>query len=119
MRILVVEGSNIARKFITDMLGKLGYKDFLEAENGFVALHRLSDTDLILTGSKMPYMSGIELVKTVRQISDHSSTPVIMVTDEAVKSDVIEALTSGVNSYLVKPFSPSLLKEKISELVPT
>ena len=74
--------------------------------------------DVIITGWNMPEMSGIDFIRTVRSMPEIKDTPVLMVTTNAAKDDIVEALKAGVNSYVVKPFTPETMKEKIEAVLP-
>ena len=113
MKIMVVDDSKTMRNIQKGVLTQLGYKDFVEAGDGQDALSRVfaEKPDLILLDWNMPNMDGLTFLKAFR--SKDQDTTVIMVTTEAEKARVVEALKSGVNNYLVKPFTPDQLAEKI------
>ncbi len=115
MRILLIDDSKTMRNIQKSVLKQLGYTDLEEACDGQDALGKVESfkPDLCLVDWNMPVMDGLTFVKTFRQ-SD-KTTPLIMVTTEAEKSRVIEAIKAGVNNYVVKPFTPDLLSERISE----
>jgi len=120
MRIITVDDSSTMRRIIKNTLKKIGYGDnILEAENGKEALDVLStkDIDIIITDWNMPIMDGLTFVKKIRSDSKYNDTPIIMVTTEAAKEDIITALQSGVNNYVVKPFTPDVLKDKIETVL--
>ncbi len=120
MRIITVDDSSTMRRIIKNTLKKIGYgDDILEAENGREALDILStkDVDIIITDWNMPIMDGLTFVKRIRSDSKYDDTPIIMVTTEAAKEDIIAALQSGVNNYVVKPFTPDVLKDKIETVL--
>ena len=89
--------------------------DFDEAEDGVTAWEQLGKAqyDIILTDWNMPNMNGLDLVKKVRAGGPHQKTPIIMITTEGGKMEVITALKAGVNNYIVKPFNAAILKEKL------
>lgn len=119
MQVLVVDDSQIMRKIITGALKKLGVNDILEASNGQEAVEILgkpSDIGLVLMDWNMPTMTGIEAVKKIR--SDKVSIPVVMVTTEAEKEKVMEAIKSGANDYLIKPFNPKDIQGKLEKFLP-
>ncbi len=118
-KILVVDDSATIRRIIKNTLERIGYTDVVEAENGIDALTKLKEGDisLVLTDWNMPEMDGITLVKSIRASDKFGTVPVIMVTTEAEKNEVIEALQLGVNDYIVKPFTPDILKEKIEKVM--
>ena len=117
MKILIVDDSSTMRRIIGNVVMQLGFaKDnFDEAEDGVKAWKLLSEAhyDVILTDWNMPNMNGLELVKKVRSEGIHQKTPIIMITTEGGKGEVIIALKAGVNNYIVKPFNAEVLKEKL------
>ena len=115
MRILLIDDSKTARTIQRAVLGQLGYTDIEEACDGQDAIARLTvyKPDLILVDWSMPVMDGLEFVREFR--ATNQSTPVIMVTNETEKNKVIQAIQAGVNTYLVKPFTPELLAFRIQE----
>jgi two-component system, chemotaxis family, chemotaxis protein CheY len=117
MKALVVDDSMTIRRIVIKALGMVGISDATEAGDGAEAVKALSggSFDLILMDWNMPTMSGIEALKAIRQTGN--KTPVIMVTTEAEKSRVIEAIKSGANDYLVKPFSPDQLAAKVKTIM--
>ena len=116
MKILVVDDSSTMRRIITNVVLQLGYKNnnIMEAENGERAWELLNneEIDLVLTDWNMPVMSGLDLVKNIRGADSFKKLPIIMITTEGGKAEVITALKAGVNNYIVKPFTAALLKEK-------
>jgi len=115
MKFLVVDDSSTMRRIIKNSLKRIGFEDIDEAENGAEGLNKLSGVDIILTDWNMPEMDGLEFVKRVR--AQNASIPILMVTTNAAKDDIVEALKNGVNNYIVKPFTPETLKEKIDALL--
>lgn len=116
MKLLVVDDSSTMRRIIKNTLQRLGYEDILEAEHGAEAwaiLDANADIKVLITDWNMPEMNGLELVKKVRADSRFADIPIIMVTTEGGKAEVITALKAGVNNYIVKPFTPQVLKEKL------
>ncbi len=117
MRILIVDDSSTMRRIIGNVVQQLGFakEDFDEAEDGVKAWKMLNESqyDVILTDWNMPNMNGLELVKKVRSEGQHQKTPIIMITTEGGKGEVITALKAGVNNYIVKPFNADILKEKL------
>ena len=113
----IVNDSSTMRRIIGNVVMQLGFtKDsFDEAEDGVKAWKLLSESryDVILTDWNMPNMNGLELVKKVRSEGIHQKTPIIMITTEGGKGEVIIALKAGVNNYIVKPFNAEVLKEKL------
>ena len=119
MRFLVVDDSSTMRRIIINTLQKLGYQDITEAANGREGLERLSSgpVDMIITDWNMPEMTGIDFIRAVRTNAQHAALPVLMVTTNAAKDDIVEALRAGVSNYVVKPFTPDTIKEKIEAVL--
>jgi len=115
-----VDDSSTMRRIIKNTLARLDYKDVLEAEHGVQAWQLLcenNDIDVLITDWNMPEMNGLELVKKVRAEDKYTDMPIIMVTTEGGKAEVIVALKAGVNNYIVKPFTPAVLKEKLEDVL--
>lgn len=119
MRFLIVDDSSTMRRIIINTLTKLGYQDFVEASNGKEGVDKVASGDVgfVITDWNMPEMSGIDFVRTLRGMDGHGQTPVLMVTTNAAKDDIVEALRAGVNNYVVKPFTPDTMKEKIGAVL--
>jgi two-component system chemotaxis response regulator CheY len=119
MKILVVDDSLTMRRIIVNSLIRLGFKDTVEAENGRKAFDVVlkGGIDLVLTDWNMPEVSGLEFVQMIRKDETHKGIPILMITTNSGKEEVVDALKAGVNNYIVKPFTPETLKEKILELV--
>jgi two-component system chemotaxis response regulator CheY len=117
--IITVDDSSTMRRIIKNTLTKLGFSNILEAGNGVEGLDVLAknDVDLIITDWNMPEMDGLTFVKTLRSKDEYKETPILMVTTEAAKEDILTALRSGVNNYVVKPFTPDTLQEKVDKLL--
>jgi len=115
MKILVVDDFSTMRRIIKNILLEIGYHNVEEAEDGNAAMQKLrgGKFDFVITDWNMPNMSGLELLTAVRQDPSLMSTPVLMVTAEAAKENVISAVQAGVNNYIVKPFTAAVLKERI------
>lgn len=115
MKVLLIDDSKTMRNIQKSVLTQLGYTDIHEACDGQDALSRVGalQPDIILVDWNMPNMDGLTFVKQFRAIN--KTVPLIMVTTEAEKSRVIEAIKAGVNNYVVKPFTPDLLSQRISE----
>jgi two-component system chemotaxis response regulator CheY len=108
------------RRIIKNTLARLGYKDILEGADGLEGWAQMDanpDIDMLITDWNMPEMNGLELVKKVRADDRFKDTPIIMVTTEGGKTEVITALKAGVNNYIVKPFTPQILKEKLGAVM--
>ncbi len=118
IRILIVDDMSTMRRIIRTILNQLGYTNIDEAENGKQALAKLKKEkyDFVITDWNMPEMDGLSLVKAIRSDPELKHIPVLMVTAEAKKENVIQALKAGVNNYIVKPFTPEVLKEKIEKI---
>ncbi len=116
MKILLVDDSKTMRNIQKSVLSQLGHNEVIEASDGVDALSKVHGfkPDLLLVDWNMPNMDGLTFVRTYRaKIS--KTTPIIMVTTEAEKARVIEAIKAGVNNYVVKPFTPDLLSQRINE----
>ncbi|MDF2953988.1 MAG: CheY-like RECdomain [Thermodesulfobacterium sp.] len=118
IKILVVDDFATMRKIIKNILTQLGFRDIIEADDGTTALELLKKqkVDLIISDWNMPKMSGIDLLKAVRADENLKDIKFIMVTAEAQKENVVEAIKHGVNQYVVKPFTPETLKEKLEKV---
>jgi len=122
LKLLVVDDSSTMRRIIKNTLSRLGYEDVLEGEDGlqgWTVLNENPDVGMLITDWNMPEMNGLELVKKVRGDTRFSDLPIIMVTTEGGKAEVITALKAGVNNYIVKPFTPQVLKEKLAAVLGT
>ena len=122
LKFLIVDDSQTMRRIVANSLKNLGYEDFVEACDGKDALIKLSADDTInfvITDWNMPVLSGLELIKAIRSDEKMGKIPVLMVTTRGVKDDIIEALKAKVNNYVVKPFTPAILREKIDQIIAT
>ncbi len=121
MRFLVVDDSPTMRRIVINALKTFGYNDFVEAGEGQEALTKLASepVDFVITDWNMPIMNGLDLTKTIRSTPNLSHLPILMVTTRGLKQDIIEALKAKVNNYVVKPFTPQVLKEKIDAVLST
>lgn len=120
MKLVVVDDSSTMRRIIKNTLIRLGYTDIYEGEDGvkgWEALDANPDTGMLITDWNMPEMNGLELVQKVRADARFEDLPIIMVTTEGGKAEVITALKAGVNNYIVKPFTPQVLKEKLGAVL--
>ncbi len=118
MKILVVDDMSSMRRIIKNTLKQLGYPNVEEAEDGQKALEmvRKETFDLVISDWNMPNMNGLDLLKSIRQDPKLSVMPVLMVTTEAEMDHILEAIRSGVNSYILKPFTAETMKEKIDKV---
>ena len=118
MKILVVDDFSTMRRIIKNLLRDLGFTNIDEADDGSTGLPKLQNGnfDFLVTDWNMSGMTGIELLKAVRADENLSSLPVLMVTAESKREQIIEAAQAGVNGYIVKPFTAATLKEKIDKI---
>lgn len=118
MKILIVDDFSTMRRIVKNLLRDLGFTNTSEADDGLTALPMLQTGkfDFLVTDWNMPGMQGIDLLKAVRADPNLSSLPVLMVTAESKKEQIIEAAQAGVNGYVVKPFTAATLKEKIDKI---
>ena len=118
MKILIVDDFSTMRRIIKNLLRDLGFSNTQEADDGSTALPMLKsgDFDFLVTDWNMPGMTGIDLLKEVRADEKLKTLPVLMVTAEAKREQIIEAAQAGVNGYVVKPFTAQVLKEKIDKI---
>lgn len=118
IRILTVDDMSTMRKIIKTILNQLGYSNVEEAGDGKEALFKLRSApfDLVLADWNMPEMDGLTMLKEIRNDPNLKHIPVIMVTAEAKKENVLAAIQAGANNYIVKPFTPEVLREKIEKV---
>ena len=118
MKILIVDDFSTMRRIIKNLLNDLGFMNIVEADDGNTALPVLKKggIDFLVTDWNMPGMTGIELLKHVRADDKLGSLPVLMVTAEQKREQIVEAAEAGVNGYIVKPFTAVTLKEKMSKI---
>ena len=118
MKILVVDDMSTMRRIVKNILKQLGFSNMEEAENGQEALQKLrADTyGFVVSDWNMPVMPGIELLRAIRADDKLKHIPVLMVTAEAQKENLIEAIQAGVNNYVVKPFTAETMQEKINKI---
>jgi len=120
-KFLVVDDSPTMRRIVSNSLQQLGYNSLVEAEDGKDAVGKLESDkfDFVITDWNMPNMTGLELTKYIRSEPKFADLPVLMVTTRGMKQDVVEALQAKVNNYVIKPFTPQVLKEKIDQILST
>ncbi len=118
IKILIVDDFATMRKIIKNLLGQLGYKNVHEADDGSTALVMLKKErfDLIIADWNMPQMSGLDLLKIIRENENYKNTPFVMVTAEANKNNIVAAIQAGANDYIIKPFNSITLQEKIKKI---
>jgi two-component system chemotaxis response regulator CheY len=118
MNVLVVDDAATMRRIVRSLLRELGIKNVREAEDGEMALEDLKRqrADLVVSDWAMPRMTGIELLRAIRQDTALKDTPVLMVTAESKKENIMEAVQAGVNNYIVKPFNSKTLEEKLNKI---
>lgn len=118
MKILVVDDFSTMRRIIKNLLKDLGFSNIQEADDGNTALPMLQqgDFDFVVTDWNMPGMQGIDLLRAIRADDSLKHLPVLMVTAEAKKEQIVAAAQAGVNGYVVKPFTAATLKEKLDKI---
>ena len=119
MKFLVVDDFSTMRRIIKNLLHDLGYPNVTEADDGKTALPMLQGGgfDFLISDWNMPGMSGLDLVKAVRSDTKLAKMPVLMLTAEAKREQIIEAAQAGVNGYVIKPFTAETLKEKLDKIL--
>ena len=116
MKILMVDDSNTMRRIEKTQLSAMGVTDFLEADNGKAGLEMLAANmpiDIVTLDINMPVMDGMTCLREIRKNPAFANVKVVMVTSESEKTKVIEAVQAGANNYVVKPFTPDVLKQKL------
>ena len=118
IRILIVDDFSTMRRIVKNLLNDLGFTNFAEADDGTTALTELQKAkfDLVVTDWNMPGMPGIDLLKAIRADATLAKIPVLMVTAEAKREQIIEAAQNGVNGYIIKPFTAQTLEEKLGKI---
>jgi len=118
MKILIVDDFSTMRRIIKNILKQLGFERIEEAEDGEQAYNKLQNDsfDFVITDWNMPNLDGLGLLKKVRGDKRLKDLPILMVTAEAEKDKVIEAIKAGVNNYIVKPFTEEVIKEKMDKI---
>ena len=121
-KVIVVDDSSVMRQIIKNNLKQLGFEqsNVVDAEDGEQALKKINEDtiDLVISDWNMPRMTGIDLLIAIRADDALKELPFLMVTSEADKEKIIEAVQAGVNQYIVKPFNTTQLEEKIKEIFP-
>jgi two-component system, chemotaxis family, chemotaxis protein CheY len=117
-KFLVVDDFSTMRRIVRNLLKELGYNNVDEAEDGVIALSKLKggDFEFVVSDWNMPNMDGLTLLQTIRTTPELSSLPVLMVTAEAKKENIIAAAQAGANGYIVKPFTAVTLEEKLAKI---
>jgi two-component system chemotaxis response regulator CheY len=120
MTVLVVDDFSTMRRIVRNILRDLEFKNILEAENGSSALDILNsqEVDLVVSDWNMPKMTGLELLKSVRATGRLKNIPFLMVTAEAQKENIVEAVKAKVSNYIVKPFTAATMAEKLAKILP-
>ncbi|MDR2876630.1 MAG: chemotaxis response regulator CheY [Chromatiales bacterium] len=121
LKFLVVDDFSTMRRIVKNVLQELGYSNIEEADDGKTALPMLQagNFDFLITDWNMPGMQGIELLKAVRADAKLCKLPVLMLTAEAKREQIVEAAQAGVNGYVIKPFTAATLKEKMDKIFQT
>ena len=119
IRVLIVDDFATMRRILNNILKQLGFKNIMEADDGTTALEVLEKQkiDLIISDWNMPKMTGLDLLKKVRADGKLSKLPFLMVTAEAQKQNVIEAVQAGVSNYVVKPFTAEAISDKLKKII--
>ena len=118
MKFLVVDDFSTMRRIVRNLLKELGYTNVDEAEDGSVGLQKLKggNFQFVVTDWNMPVMTGIELLKAIRADATLKHLPVLMITAEAKKENIVEAAQNGASGYIVKPFTAATLEEKLGKI---
>ena len=119
LKILAVDDSPTMRRIIINTLKRAGYNEVVEATDGKDAMAKMKveEVNFVITDWNMPEMDGLTFVTSLRSMEEYKSIPILMVTTRSVKDDIVEALKAGVNNYIVKPFTPDTLKQKIEQIL--
>lgn len=118
MKFLVVDDSATMRRIVVNSLKRIGFESFVEAEDGLDGLDNFDESiDFVITDWNMPNMGGLDFVKALRGSEEGKSVPILMVTTRSVREDIVQAAQAGVNNYVVKPFTPQILREKIDAVL--
>ncbi len=119
IRVLIVDDFSTMRRIMKNILKQLGFTNITEADDGTTAMELLNtgSYDLVISDWNMPRMTGLELLREVRAGGPHKEVPFLMVTAEAQRQNVIEAVQSGVSNYVVKPFTAEGIHEKLRKII--
>ncbi len=119
IKVLIIDDFATMRRILKNILKQLGFRNLVEADDGTTAMEILENQtiDLIISDWNMPKMTGLELLKKVRADSRYAKTPFLMVTAEAQKQNVIEAVQAGVSNYVVKPFTAEAISDKLEKIL--
>ena len=119
LRFLIVDDFSTMRRIVRNLLKESGFSDADEAEDGVVALHKLRNSkfDFVVTDINMPNMNGFQLLAEVKSDEKLKHLPVLMVTAEARKEDIVAAVQAGAAGYIVKPFTKATLEEKVNLII--
>ena len=118
MTVLVVDDFATMRRILKNIFRQLGFENVIEADDGTTALEALkkNEIDMIVSDWNMPKMTGLELLKTVRASDEYKDIPFLMVTSEASKQNVLDAVQAGVSNYVVKPFTAEQIFDKLEKI---
>ncbi len=118
MKILIVDDFSTMRRIVKNLLRDLGFNNTVEADDGLTAIPILKKggIDFVVTDWNMPGMQGIDLLRNIRSDESLKHLPVLMITAEAKREQIVEAAQAGVNGYIVKPFTAGTLKEKLDKI---
>lgn len=118
MKILIVDDFSTMRRIVKNLLTDLGFSNFAEADDGAAAMLQLhaGSFDFVVTDWNMPGMTGIDLLRAIRAEPRFAKLPVLMVTAESKREQIVEAAQAGVNGYIIKPFNAQTLNEKIERI---
>ncbi len=121
MKFLIVDDSPTMLRIIRNALKEIGYDEVEEAEDGQEAMGMLesADPDFVITDWNMPNMNGVDLAKNIRNHPEYGQVPILMITTRGMKEDVKTAMKADVDNYIVKPFEPEVLDEKVEDCLAT
>lgn len=119
LKFLIVDDFSTMRRIVRNLLKEAGYTSAEEAEDGVIALQKLRSAafDFVVSDINMPNMNGFELLKQIRADAALKALPVLMITAEARKEDIVLAAQSGASGYIVKPFTKAVLEEKVGKIL--